>query len=193
MGEAALTVFRTIGLSVYARADFIVTGDGTIYFLEINTLPGMTPTSLVPQEAAAVGIGYADRCETIVEASREARRKEFKGRWKPSQYGTVTAVGGTLVGPETKSGTGRSAVWIRTAGTSIPVPCSSPWWGSASTATSTSPPPWRRGAAWMPLPAGSRSTIREGRFYIRVEDTQRALRGPGLLVQGAVSGSPSWG
>lgn len=40
-------------LSVYSRADFIVTEDGTPYFLEINTLPGMTPTSLVPQEAAA--------------------------------------------------------------------------------------------------------------------------------------------
>ena len=75
VGEAALAVFRTIGLSVYARADFIVTEDGTPYFLEINTLPGMTPTSLVPQEAAAVGIGYADLCQTIVEASLEARRE----------------------------------------------------------------------------------------------------------------------
>ena len=75
VGEAALAVFRTIGLSVYARADFIVTEDGTPYFLEINTLPGMTPTSLVPQEAAAVGIGYAALCQTIVEASLEARRE----------------------------------------------------------------------------------------------------------------------
>ena len=49
MGEAALAVFRTIGLSVYARADFIVTEDGTPYFLEINTLPGMTPTSWCPR------------------------------------------------------------------------------------------------------------------------------------------------
>ena len=53
--KAALEVFRILGLKVYARADFIVTEDGTPYFLEINTLPGMTPTSLVPQEAAAVG------------------------------------------------------------------------------------------------------------------------------------------
>lgn len=50
-------------LSVYSRADFIVTEDGTPYFLEINTLPGMTPTSLVPQEAAAAGIGYGELCE----------------------------------------------------------------------------------------------------------------------------------
>ena len=36
------------------------------YFLEINTLPGMTPTSLVPQEAAAVGISYSELCEQII-------------------------------------------------------------------------------------------------------------------------------
>ena len=75
VGEAAMTVFRAIGLSVYARADFIVTEEGTPYFLEINTLPGMTPTSLVPQEAAAAGIGYADLCQTIGEASLDARRE----------------------------------------------------------------------------------------------------------------------
>ena len=73
--EAAQTVFQAIGLSVYARADFIVTPDGTPYFLEINTLPGMTPTSLVPQEAAAVGIGYGELCETIVNVSLRARKE----------------------------------------------------------------------------------------------------------------------
>ena len=56
MGQAALTVYHALGLSVYSRADFIVDQEGTPWFLEINTLPGMTPTSLVPQEAAAVGI-----------------------------------------------------------------------------------------------------------------------------------------
>ena len=56
-------------LSVYSRADFIVTEDGTPYFLEINTLPGMTPTSLVPQEAAAVGISYSELCEQIIAAA----------------------------------------------------------------------------------------------------------------------------
>ena len=74
VGEAALRVFNAVGLSVYARADFIVTEDGTPYFLEINTLPGMTPTSLVPQEAAAVGIDYATLCETIIQKSLEARK-----------------------------------------------------------------------------------------------------------------------
>lgn len=70
---ATETVFQTIGLAVYARADFIVTEDGTPWFLEINTLPGMTPTSLVPQEAAAVGIGYGELCEIIIRESLKVR------------------------------------------------------------------------------------------------------------------------
>ena len=74
LGKAALTVFHALGLSVYSRADFIVTEDGTPWLLEINTLPGMTPTSLLPQEAAAVGIGYGELCERIINASLEARR-----------------------------------------------------------------------------------------------------------------------
>ncbi|MBR5188114.1 MAG: D-alanine--D-alanine ligase, partial [Clostridia bacterium] len=52
-------------LSVYSRADFILTEDDTPSFLEINTLPGMTPTSLLPQEAAAAGIDYDTLCETL--------------------------------------------------------------------------------------------------------------------------------
>ena len=75
VGDAALAVFETIGLSVYARADFIVTPDGTPYFLEINTLPGMTPTSLVPQEAAAAGIDYGKLCDIIIQESLEARKE----------------------------------------------------------------------------------------------------------------------
>ncbi len=75
VGDAALTVFETIGLSVYARADFIISQDGTPYFLEINTLPGMTPTSLVPQEAAAAGMDYGTLCETIIQKSLEARKE----------------------------------------------------------------------------------------------------------------------
>ena len=73
--EAAVQVYETLGLSVYSRADFILDADGEPWFLEINTLPGMTPTSLVPQEAAAVGIGYEELCQRIVEASLKARRE----------------------------------------------------------------------------------------------------------------------
>ena len=74
LARATETVFRALGLSVYSRADFIVAEDGTAYFLEINTLPGMTPTSLVPQEAEAVGISYGELCERIIYASIAARK-----------------------------------------------------------------------------------------------------------------------
>ena len=74
--SATETVFRVLELDVYSRADFIVTEDGTPFFLEINTLPGMTPTSLVPQEAAAVGIGYGELCERIVAESLRVRGGE---------------------------------------------------------------------------------------------------------------------
>ena len=67
-------MFRAVGLSVYSRADFILDRDGKLWFLEINTLPGMTPTSLVPQEAAAVGISYGELCERIIQASLKARK-----------------------------------------------------------------------------------------------------------------------
>ena len=74
LGRDALAVFEAVGRSVYARADFIVPPDGTPYFLEINTLPGMTPTSLVPQEAAAVGIDYESLCQIIADVSLEVRK-----------------------------------------------------------------------------------------------------------------------
>ena len=72
---ATLRVYETIGLSVYSRADFILDADGEVWFLEIYTLPGMTPTSLVPQEAAAVGISYPELCQRIVDASLKARKQ----------------------------------------------------------------------------------------------------------------------
>ena len=74
VGEMALTLHRGLGLSVYSRADFILDENGQAWCLEINTLPGMTPTSLVPQEAAQVGLDYGDLCEKIVELSLAARK-----------------------------------------------------------------------------------------------------------------------
>ena len=65
--KAALKVHNLLGLRTYSRADFILDASGELYFLEINTLPGMTPTSLVPQEAAAAGIEYASLCQMIVD------------------------------------------------------------------------------------------------------------------------------
>ena len=64
-------VFSSLKLSVYARMDFLLTEDGDAYCLEANTLPGMTPTSLLPQEAAAVGIDYITLCERIISLSLE--------------------------------------------------------------------------------------------------------------------------
>lgn len=72
---AALAVYRALGLSVYSRADFILDQNGEAWFLEINTLPGMTPTSLLPQEAAAVGIEYPQLCQRILDASLKARKQ----------------------------------------------------------------------------------------------------------------------
>ena len=71
--KAALTVYHALGLSVYSRADFILDENGTPWFLEINTLPGMTPTSLMPQEAAAAGIDYPALCQRIVDISLAER------------------------------------------------------------------------------------------------------------------------
>lgn len=74
LGQMALTVHNALGLKGYSRSDYIVDEAGEVYFLEINTLPGMTPTSLMPQEAAAVGIDYEALCQKIIDlALKEAR------------------------------------------------------------------------------------------------------------------------
>lgn len=65
ISEATKKAFAALRLSGYSRFDFILDGDGECWCLEANTLPGMTPTSLFPQEAAAVGIGYDELCEMI--------------------------------------------------------------------------------------------------------------------------------
>lgn len=72
--ECAFNAYRALCLEAYARMDFILDENGDAYCLEANTLPGMTPTSLLPQEAAAVGISYADLCEKIVELSLDKYR-----------------------------------------------------------------------------------------------------------------------
>lgn len=66
MQQIAEQVFRALRLRSYARMDFIMSGEGEIYCLEANTLPGMTPTSLLPQEAAAVGMDFGQLCEEIL-------------------------------------------------------------------------------------------------------------------------------
>ncbi|MBQ7739790.1 MAG: D-alanine--D-alanine ligase [Eubacterium sp.] len=63
-------VCDALGMAVYARADFILNeADGEFYCLEVNSLPGMTDMSLLPQEAKAIGIDYPDLCMKIIELS----------------------------------------------------------------------------------------------------------------------------
>lgn len=71
MRTEAEKVFRVLRLKTYARMDFMMDEDGIFYCLEANTLPGMTPTSLLPQEAAAEGMGFEELCETLIEVSME--------------------------------------------------------------------------------------------------------------------------
>ena len=69
MGELALKLHRALGLRSYSRTDFILDEKGRIWCLEINTLPGMTPGSLLPKEAAAIGMSYPELCQKILELS----------------------------------------------------------------------------------------------------------------------------
>lgn len=73
LGETALKFHRALGLSVYSRTDFILDSQGCAYCLEINTLPGMTPNSLIPKSAKLEGLDYPRLCEKIVELSLAER------------------------------------------------------------------------------------------------------------------------
>jgi D-alanine-D-alanine ligase len=65
----ALRAFEVTGCRGYARVDFRLRSDGSYYCLEINTLPGMTSTSLMPDAAKAAGISFEELCERIVSAT----------------------------------------------------------------------------------------------------------------------------
>lgn len=73
----ALTVHRLLGLRDYSRTDFIVSKEGRPYILEVNALPGMTPASLIPDEALAAGITYEALVDRLVGFAL-ARRHEGK-------------------------------------------------------------------------------------------------------------------
>ena len=62
-------VYEALHLQSYGRVDFIMDGEGVMYCLEANTLPGMTPTSLIPRMGAAMGMDYGALCEKLVEVS----------------------------------------------------------------------------------------------------------------------------
>jgi D-alanine-D-alanine ligase len=73
---AALGAFRAIGGRDYARVDVMVRADGSPVVLEVNTLPGMTETSLLPKAAAAAGLDYAQLCQRMVDLA-------LKRNWQP--------------------------------------------------------------------------------------------------------------
>jgi len=70
--DEAIKAYNALGIKTYARMDFLQDeATGKIYCLEANTLPGMTPTSLIPQEANAIGKSYNELCEWIIKVSME--------------------------------------------------------------------------------------------------------------------------
>ena len=69
MQAAALAAYNALQLDSYGRVDIMMDEDWNVYCLEANTLPGMTPTSLLPQEAAALGMDFGQLCEKLIEVS----------------------------------------------------------------------------------------------------------------------------
>jgi len=67
LSEDALKIYKIIGCRHYARVDFRLNDEGQHYLLEINTLPGMTSTSLLPKAAKAAGLEFPDLIDTIIK------------------------------------------------------------------------------------------------------------------------------
>jgi len=80
--SAGLAAFHAVGCRDYARVDVMVRPNGDPIVLEVNTLPGMTETSLLPKAAAAAGIGYAELCQRMIDL---ALRRSAAGRTEPDQ------------------------------------------------------------------------------------------------------------
>jgi D-alanine-D-alanine ligase len=77
---AALGAFHAIGGRDYARVDVMVRADGKPVVLEVNTLPGMTETSLLPKAAAAAGLNYAELCQRMIDLALKRTAKKHSGR-----------------------------------------------------------------------------------------------------------------
>ena len=72
MGEVALAAAKSVGMKVYCRIDIMQDeATGNLYALEVNALPGMTPTSFIPREARVVGLSYNQLCDEILRLSLE--------------------------------------------------------------------------------------------------------------------------
>jgi D-alanine-D-alanine ligase len=68
ISDLAVEIHSILGCSLYSRSDFLIKGDD-IYYLETNTLPGMTNTSLLPQECKAAGIRFSELIDFLIENS----------------------------------------------------------------------------------------------------------------------------
>jgi D-alanine-D-alanine ligase len=71
--DAGLLAHRALGCRGYSRVDFIISGDGLPFILEVNTLPGMTATSLLPEIAQGAGIPFPNLVEEILRLSLDGR------------------------------------------------------------------------------------------------------------------------
>jgi D-alanine-D-alanine ligase len=71
--DLALRANRALGLSVYSRVDIMLPDDGAGTVLEVNTIPGMTEASLLPEAAGVAGISYPELCSRIIELSAKRR------------------------------------------------------------------------------------------------------------------------
>jgi len=78
--DAALCAFKAIGGRDYARVDVMVRTNGEPVVLEVNTLPGMTETSLLPKAAAAAGLNYAQLCQRMVDLALERAQIAHHGQ-----------------------------------------------------------------------------------------------------------------
>ena len=75
---AAVEAHNSLGIEVYSRVDILLSETGEPYVLEVNTLPGMTESSLLPKGARAAGIEYPQLCEQIAELSLRIRNQAPK-------------------------------------------------------------------------------------------------------------------
>jgi D-alanine-D-alanine ligase len=71
--DLALRAHRALGLEVYSRVDVMLPEDGEASVLEVNTIPGMTEASLLPEAAGVAGINYPELCRRIIELSAKRR------------------------------------------------------------------------------------------------------------------------
>ncbi len=78
VADLALRAHRALKLQDYSRVDFRMDGKGVFFCLEVNTLPGMTATSLLPQSAAAVGISFPALCDQICRLALERHTRKTK-------------------------------------------------------------------------------------------------------------------